>query len=87
LLTIQISSVGVHNEQISFPGFALYSKNATMAFGRCPVRSLVEETTPVLAKLKDQLAFLCQEKIPLERAPEAFKLFETQKAHKFLFKI
>ncbi|KAH8656289.1 chaperonin 10-like protein [Ilyonectria robusta] len=83
----KISSVGVHNEQISFPGFALYSKNVTMAFGRCPVRSLVEETTPVLAKLKHHLAFLCQDKITLERAPEAFELFETQKAHKFLFKI
>ncbi|KAM0415791.1 hypothetical protein ACHAPT_013252 [Fusarium lateritium] len=83
----KISSVGVHNEQISFHGFALYSKNVTMAFGRCPVRSLVEETTPVLAKLKDQLAFLCQNEIPLEQAPEAFKLFEAQKAHKFLFKV
>lgn len=53
-----IPSVGVHNEQISFPGFTLYSKNVTMAFGPCPVRSLVEEITPVLAKLKHQVAFL-----------------------------
>lgn len=83
----KISSVGVHNERISCPGFALYSKNVTMAFGRCPVRSLVEETTPVLPKLMDQLVFLCQGKIPLERAPKAFKLFETQKAHKSLSNI
>ena len=81
----KISSVGVHNEQISFPGFALYSKNVTMAFGRCPVRSLLDETLPVLEKLKDKLGFLCQKKIPLEEASEAFKLFEQQGVHKILF--
>lgn len=81
----KISSVGVHNEQISFPGFALYSKNVTMAFGRCPVRSLVDETVPAMEKLKDQLAFLCKHKVPLENAPEAFKLFEKQEVHKVLF--
>lgn len=83
----KISSVGVHNEQISFPGFALYSKNVTMAFGRCPVRSLVGETVPVMEKLKDQLSFLCKHKVSLEDAPEAFKLFEKQEVHKVLFKI
>jgi len=83
----KISSVGVHNEQISFPGFALYSKNVTMAFGRCPVRSLFDEAVAVLAKLKDELGFLCQIKMPLEEAPEAFKLFEKQKVHKILFSV
>jgi threonine dehydrogenase-like Zn-dependent dehydrogenase len=83
----KISSVGVHNEQISFPGFALYSKNVTMVFGRCPVRSLFDETATVLEKLKDKLGFLCQKKMSLEEAPEAFRLFEKQKVHKILFSI
>lgn len=83
----KISSVGVHNEQISFPGFALYSKNVTMAFGRCPVRSLFDEAILVLEQLKDQLGFLCKTKMPLEEAPAAFKLFEKQKLHKILFTV
>lgn len=81
----KISSVGVHNEQISFPGFSLYSKNVTLAFGRCPVRSLVDETVPVLEKLQSQLGFLCQTKMSLEQAPEAFRVFEKQGVHKVLF--
>ncbi|OBT50765.1 hypothetical protein VE04_08755 [Pseudogymnoascus sp. 24MN13] len=83
----KISSVGVHNEQISFPGFALYSRNVTMVFGRCPVRSIFDETAAVLEKLKVKLGFLCQKKMSLEEAPEAFKLFEKQKVHKILFSI
>lgn len=83
----KISSVGVHNEQISFPGFALYSKNVTLAFGRCPVRSLFDEAAAVLEELQDKLLFLCQNKMSLEEAPEAFKLFEKMKVHKILFSV
>ncbi|KAH6683420.1 chaperonin 10-like protein [Halenospora varia] len=83
----KISSVGVHNEQISFPGFALYSKNVTMAFGRCPVRSLFDEALAVYEVLVGKLRFLCEVKMPLEQAPEAFKLFEKQKMHKILFSL
>lgn len=80
-----ISSVGVHNEQLSFPGFAVYSKNVTMAFGRCPVRSLFDEALAVYEVLVEKLLFLCEIKMPLEQAPEAFRLFEKQKLHKILF--
>jgi len=83
----QISSVGVHNEQISFPGFALYSKNVTMAFGRCPVRSIFDKALAVYEVLEKRLRFLCEVKMPLEQAPEAFRLFEKQKLHKVLFSV
>lgn len=83
----KISSVGVHNEQISFPGFALYSKNVTMAFGRCPVRSIFDEALAVYEVLEGRLRFLCEAKMPLEQALEAFRLFEKQKLHKILFSV
>jgi threonine dehydrogenase-like Zn-dependent dehydrogenase len=83
----KISSVGVHNEQISFPGFSLYSKNVTMVFGRCPVRSLFDEALAVYVVLEERLRFLCELKMPLEQAPEAFRLFEKQKLHKILFSL
>jgi threonine dehydrogenase-like Zn-dependent dehydrogenase len=83
----KISSVGVHNEQISFQGFALYSKNVTMAFGRCPVRSIFDEALAVYEVLEEWLRFLCEVKMPLEQAPEAFRLFEKQKLHKILFSV
>jgi len=83
----KISSVGVHNEQISFPGFALYSKNVTMAFGRCPVRSIFDEALAVYELIEEKLRFLCEVTMPLEEAPEAFRLFEKQKLHKILFTV
>jgi threonine dehydrogenase-like Zn-dependent dehydrogenase len=83
----KISSVGVHNEQISFPGFALYSKNVTMVFGRCPVRSLFDEALAVYEVIEEKLRFLCEVSMPLEMAPEAFRLFEKQKLHKILFSV
>jgi len=39
----QISSIGVHTEKLELNGLALYGKNATLSFGRCPVRSIFEE--------------------------------------------
>jgi threonine dehydrogenase-like Zn-dependent dehydrogenase len=35
----RISSVGVHNESLPWTGFEAYSKNLSIQFGRCPVRS------------------------------------------------
>ncbi|GIZ41204.1 hypothetical protein CKM354_000451800 [Cercospora kikuchii] len=45
-----ISSVGMHNHALALEGFQLYSKNATLAFGRCPVRSIFEDALALLVK-------------------------------------
>ena len=39
----QISSIGVHTEPLPLNGLLCYGKNVTMAFGRCPVRSIFED--------------------------------------------
>jgi threonine dehydrogenase-like Zn-dependent dehydrogenase len=75
----KISSIGVHTEEIPFQGFELYGKNVTMAFGRCPVRSLFEEALVVLEAVQDQIKFLVGKKMKLEEAPEAYKIFEQRK--------
>ena len=75
----KISSVGVHTEEIKFSGPMLYGKNVTLAFGRCPVRSIFEEVLPVLGEVQDKVRFLCGKTMPLEQAVEAFKQFEARK--------
>ena len=83
----KVSSVGVHTEVLDIPGASLYGKNITLAFGRCPVRSIFEDALDVLVKEQDKVKFLCGTKMKLEEAPEAFKLFEQQKVHKVLFEL
>lgn len=81
-----ISSVGMHNHALGFEGFQLYSKNATLAFGRCPVRSIFEDALELLVKQQDKVSWLCGKTMSLEDAPQAYKDFEARKVHKVLFK-
>ncbi|KAL1583148.1 hypothetical protein WHR41_07939 [Cladosporium halotolerans] len=81
-----ISSVGMHNHALHLEGFQLYSKNATMAFGRCPVRSIFEDALKLLVKQQDKVRWLCGKTMSLEEAPQAYKDFEARKVHKVLFK-
>lgn len=81
-----ISSVGMHNHALKFEGFQLYSKNATIAFGRCPVRSIFEDALEMLVKQQDKVSWLCGKTMSLEDAPEAYRDFEARKVHKVLFK-
>lgn len=75
----QISSIGVHTETITLNGMMLYGKNVTMAFGRCPVRSIFEDALKVLVSEQDKVKFLCGRVMNLEDAPEAFRIFEQRK--------
>lgn len=75
----KLSSVGVHYKEIALQGVDLYGKNATLAFGRCPVRSIFEESLAVLEAVQDDLVFLLGHKMKLNDAPEAFRLFEQRK--------
>lgn len=82
----QISSIGVHTEQIPLNGLLCYGKNVTMSFGRCPVRSIFEEALAVLVQEQKKVAFLCGKTMSLEDAPQAYKDFEARKVHKIVFK-
>ena len=83
----QISSIGVHTEKFEVNGLLLYGKNVTMAFGRCPVRSVFEEALELLVQEQKKVAFLCGKTMSLEDAPQAFQDFEQRKVHKIVFKM
>ncbi|KAF2720047.1 GroES-like protein [Polychaeton citri CBS 116435] len=83
----QISSIGVHTEKIEMNGLMLYGKNVSMAFGRCPVRSIFEEALELLVQEQKKVAFLCGKTMPLEEAAKAYEDFEARKVHKIVFKM
>lgn len=83
----QISSIGVHTEKFEVNGLLLYGKNVTMAFGRCPVRSLFEDALKILVQEQKKLAFLCGRTMPLDEAPTAYRDFEARKVQKIVFKM
>nr|POE51714.1 putative zinc-binding alcohol dehydrogenase [Quercus suber] len=83
----QISSIGVHTEQIPLNGILCYGKNVTMSFGRCPVRSIFEEALALLVQEQKKLAFLCGKTMDLEDAAQAYKDFEARKVSKIVFKL
>jgi len=82
-----ISSIGVHTETFPVNGLLLYGKNVTMAFGRCPVRSIFEDALALLRKTHEKLHFLMGETRDLEDAPQASKDCEARKVSKVVFKI
>ena len=81
-----IHSIGVHSEMLPLNGQLCYGKNVTMAFGRCPVRSIFDEALAVFQKVYPKLEFLCSHVVPLEEAPQAYRDFEARKAHKIVFR-
>lgn len=82
-----ISSIGVHTEMINMNGLLMYGKNVSMAFGRCPVRSIFEEALELLVQEQKKVAFLCGKTMSLEEAPQAYKDFEQRKVTKVVFKM
>ncbi|KAJ5398600.1 hypothetical protein N7465_009089 [Penicillium sp. CMV-2018d] len=82
-----VSSVGVFLGEYKFPGPLLHAKNATLAWGRCPVRGIFEEALECMAKVQDKVAFLCGQRMDLEQAPEAYDIFNQRKAHKIILTI
>lgn len=65
----------------------LYGKNVSMAFGRCPVRSIFEEALALLVQEQKKVAFLCGKTMSIEEAPKAYRDFEQRKVHKIVFKM
>ena len=74
-----VSSVGVYTEEFTVPASKLYGRNLTMAFGRCPVRSIFQDALDILIQEQEKLKFLCGQTMDLEQAPEAYEIFEKRK--------
>jgi threonine dehydrogenase-like Zn-dependent dehydrogenase len=53
----QISSVGVHNQDIPWTGNEAYAKNLRLQMGRCPVRSIFGPAMELLAKRQNMLGY------------------------------
>ena len=83
----KISCLGVHTEKLELNGLIMYGKNATMAFGRCPVRSIFEDALKLLVQEQKKVTFLCGKTMSLEDAPQAYKDFGARKVHKIVFKM
>jgi len=74
-----ISVVGVHNEeQFAFTPTELYDRNLTYRVGRCPARRVAEQALPLVRRRGDELAAVLTHRIPLDRGPEAYTLFDTK---------
>ena len=74
-----ISVVGVHNEeQFAFTPTELYDRNLTYRVGRCPARSVIDQALPLVRRRGDELAQVLTHRIPLDRGPEAYTLFDTK---------
>ncbi|KAG9086311.1 hypothetical protein FS749_003727, partial [Ceratobasidium sp. UAMH 11750] len=90
-----ISSVGVHTHpQFPINGDALYSKNVSLAFGRCPVRSIFPYCIELLRSRQDIFsvgggAGIISKVVPFEESTvlEAYKLFNEGKCGKVLFRM
>ncbi|CAE6496839.1 unnamed protein product [Rhizoctonia solani] len=90
-----ISSVGVHTHpQFPLNGDALYSKNVSLAFGRCPVRSIFPYCIELLMSRQDifsvgGVAGLIDKIAPFDESSvkESYQLFNEGKCGKVLFRM
>ncbi|KAK7418270.1 hypothetical protein QQX98_004055 [Neonectria punicea] len=80
-----ISSVGVHNGEIPWTGNQAYGKNLTIKMGRCPVRSIFEESLQLLEKKQHLLNFMTETVMPLSQFAEGYEIFDSMKAQKVIF--
>jgi threonine dehydrogenase-like Zn-dependent dehydrogenase len=74
-----ISVVGVHNEDsFVFSPAEAYDKNLTYRVGRCPARHIAEELIPLAQSGRYDLASIFSHRMPLERGPEAYRMFDAK---------
>lgn len=86
---------GVHTHpQFPINGDALYSKNVSLAFGRCPVRSIFPYCVELLRSRQDIFsvgaeASMIEKVVPFEEesAKEAYAMFNEGKCGKVLFRM
>lgn len=80
-----ISSVGYHHEPLPMDGLECYLKNISLQFGRCPVRSIFEESFEVFKRVAHKLDDFVDKEMPLEDVSDAFALFDRHGARKIAF--
>lgn len=75
-----ISAVGVHHESgFAFSPAEAYDRNLTYRIGRCPARAYDVDLAPVVTKHAATLARLITHRVPLERGPEMYRLFDEKR--------
>ena len=87
-----ITSVGVHKDQpLPMTGRALYGKNASLDFGRCPVRSIFPLVLDLLVRRQDVFGevgteiSLVDRIVGFDQAKLYYDLFDKAKCGKVLF--
>jgi len=75
-----ISTIGVHTtEPFAFMPAAAYEKNITYKTGRCPARTMMNNTLPLLAVDEKILTSVITHRFALTDAVEAYKLFDEKR--------
>lgn len=81
-----LSSVGVHGDtKLPILGSTCFSKNITMIFGRCPVRSIMTEAVESLIQQQDKFTGFVDHVCPIDECREAYTLFNDRKVNKVVF--
>ena len=74
-----IAVVGVHNEEsFAFTPAELYDRNLTYRVGRCPARALFPRVLPLALARPRELDAVFTHRLPLERGPAAYELFDAK---------
>lgn len=80
-----ISVLGMPHDALPFTGLECYIKNVNISFGRCHCWAYFAEALDVFAKIKDLFEGFIDHKSTIDKAPEAFKLFDEHKVNKVVF--
>ena len=87
-----ITSVGVHQDySLPMSGRALYGKNVSLDFGRCPVRSIFPLVLDLLVRRQDVFGevggeiSLVEKIVGFDEAKASYDLFDKGKCGKVLF--
>lgn len=87
-----ITSVGVHQDySLPMSGRALYGKNVSLDFGRCPVRSIFPLVLDLLVRRQDVFGevggeiSLVEKIVGFDEAKVSYDLFNKGKCGKVLF--
>ncbi|KAK4048334.1 hypothetical protein OIV83_004856 [Microbotryomycetes sp. JL201] len=85
-----IASCGVHagpshDGEPAITRQALYNKNLSIQFGRCPVRSVFDEALECLRQHDKIFSTFVQHTVPLSEGPQYYADFEAQRILKTIF--
>ncbi|BFZ55730.1 hypothetical protein PYCC9005_002771 [Savitreella phatthalungensis] len=80
-----LSSVGVHNAPLPYSGEDCFSKNITMIYGRCPVRSILPEAIEIMADHQKDFEGFVDRVLPIDKAVDGYEEFDKRKVQKVVF--